>query len=250
MTQPFVRLNPWRTAVVRPLTGGGSAHDDPCEFHLTVCWLPATRADKVTFMKHIPHIVALIALVAFGSGCASSGVTGRKGTALTIETPPPGKSQVLFCRFGALASAISFNVHDGEDYIGVLPPNSYFAYVCEPGKHLFSSTMEDVALLEAELMPDHTYYAEVTPVMGWWIAQVNMYSLYPGCRGENWASLPKKLGKLRETEITDLDKQEDREGIEKFMERITKYYDEKYLKDPDREQIRPEHGQATPIRGS
>jgi hypothetical protein len=180
-------------------------------------------------------------------GCAySKGTTGRR-EALKITMPAAGKAKVVFVRPSSYGGAVAFNVHDGDKLIGVLPGNSYFVYECEPGHHLFSSSMEDVAMLDANLLAGRIYYAKVAAVMGWVTAQVNMYSLHPGCAGDLWPKLPKLMRSLRETAVTPEMVGNDSRGAAKYQERIQKYHAEKYLTNPKREEILPEHGQLQPV---
>src|ERR1051325_3250705 len=95
-------------------------------------------------------LLGLLFVTVFGSGCASTAYTTGGKTALKQEMPPPGKSKVLFVRPSQfLGEAIAFHVHDGDHLIGVLPGTSFFVYECEPGNHLFSASMEDLAMLAA-----------------------------------------------------------------------------------------------------
>jgi len=196
--------------------------------------------------KNLLLLAGLIMIGISASGCASTGATGRKEAA-NISMPPAGKSRVVFVRPGGMAASITFNVHDGGQLAAVMPYDAYGVYDCEPGHHLFSASMEDVAMLEANLLPDRIYYAKVSAAMGFVIAQVNMYSLYPGCAGNYWAKLPKVLRSLRETKVTPEYIEKDAQGITRYKERIEKYYNEKYLPNPKREQILPEHGQLQPV---
>jgi hypothetical protein len=85
--------------------------------------------------------------------------------------------------------------------------------------------------------------------MGAWVAQVNMHSLHPNCAGNLWPKLPKLLSKLRETRITQEMVARDRANIARYMERVRKYRATKYLTDPARKRILPEHGQTRPVSG-
>lgn len=192
-------------------------------------------------------VFALLVVAVFGTGCASTAYTKGRTSALNLELPAPGKSKVVFVRLSqSLGDAITFSVHNGDGLIGVLPSSSYFVYECEPGAHVFSSSMEDMALLEANLLPDRIYYAKVSSQLGVWISRVNMYALYPGCAGDLWPQLPKALAKLKETVVTPAAVADDQRGAAKYMERIEKYLSE-YRAKPNREQILPEHGQTQPI---
>ena len=196
-------------------------------------------------MRFLSAFCLAAVLAVFGTGCASTG-GGPKGTAPNITMPPAGKARVVFLRPSSYAYAIHFGVHDGENLIGVMTASSYFTYDCEPGKHLFGTSMEDVALLDADLLPDRIYYVKVSAAMGAWIAQVNMYSIHPNCAGNFWEKMPKALRGVRESHLSSAGIEKDKQGIAHYMERVNKAHP-KYLNNPNREQILPEHGQLKPI---
>ena len=105
-------------------------------------------------MQRFTAFALLLALV-FGSGCASTTYTRGRKSGLGLDLPAPGKSKVVFVRPGQfMGDGVVFGVHDGDRLIGVVPGSSYFVYDCEPGRHLFSSSMEDIAILEADLLAD------------------------------------------------------------------------------------------------
>jgi hypothetical protein len=192
--------------------------------------------------------VVLLMVVLFGTGCASNYTIGRR-SGLGLEMPATGKSKVVFVRPSQfMGDGMDFAVHDGDKLIGVVSGSSYFVYDCEPGQHLFSSSMEDVAMLEANLLPERIYYAKVSSQLGVWISRVNMYSLHPGCAGDLWTELPKILSKTRETIVKQAAVTDDQRGAARYMERVNQYLAE-YRSNPNREQILPEHGQTQPIDG-
>ncbi|MFM2295784.1 MAG: hypothetical protein RLZZ350_2197, partial [Verrucomicrobiota bacterium] len=114
----------------------------------------------MNFAKVISLPVLLLSIALF-TGCNTTGMNGKRD-ATQVSLPTPGKAKVVFARFGNFGGGITFNVHDGSSLIGVLPGNSFFTYECEPGVHQFSSSMEDVAMLDANLLPDRIYYAKVS----------------------------------------------------------------------------------------
>ena len=173
---------------------------------------------------------------------AKNGATGRM-EAMQIQMPAPGKSKVVFIRPGTLGSMLPFYVHDDDKLIGVLKANSYFVYECDPGNHLFSTSMEGVAMLDASLLPDRIYYAKVSAAMGVFVAEVNMYSLHPGCAGDLWRKLPTILPHLHETVASERGSL----GSTNYIKRVQIYHKYEYLPDQHREQILPEHGQLKPI---
>jgi hypothetical protein len=179
---------------------------------------------------------------------ARTGVTGKK-EAMHIPMPASGKAKVVFFRAdkSGLGGRINFRIHDGDQLIGVLIRDSYFVYECEPGDHFFSSSMENVAMLDANLLPDRIYYAKASAAPGCWVARVKMSSLHPGGAGDLWPQLPKLLPRLRETTLFPEVVEHERQGTTRYMERVQKWRQEDYLSNTNREQILPEHGQTKPI---
>jgi hypothetical protein len=196
-------------------------------------------------MKRFTAFALILALM-FGTGCASSYTRGRN-SGLGLELAAPGKSKVVFVRPGQfMGDGVDFNVHDGDRLIGVVPGSSYFVYDCEPGHHLFSASMEDIAIMEADLLADRIYYAKVSSQLGVWISRVNMYSLHPHCAGDLWPQLPKILADVKETIVTPAAVADDQRGAANYMKRLEKHLSE-HQGNPNREQILPEHGQPQPI---
>jgi hypothetical protein len=97
---------------------------------------------KNAFKKIILFALPVIAL--FEAGCASAYHEGRD-SAVDLKMPDPGKSEVVFVRPSQFAgSGVTFTVHDEAMPIGILPPSSFFTYECQPGHHVFSSSMENM----------------------------------------------------------------------------------------------------------
>lgn len=186
--------------------------------------------------------MVLLPLV-FGAGCASTVYTRGQKNALNLSMPAPGKAKVVFVRPSQfLAHAMRFHVHDEDRLIGVLSSSTFFVYECDPGPHVFSSSMENMAILEADLLPDRIYYAKLSAGMGAWIARVNLYSLHPDCAGNLWPEMPKILGHVEETIATPEEVAADVKGAANYMERMKKYRSQ-----PQSERILPDHGQNQPI---
>src|SRR6266576_4591731 len=151
--------------------------------------------------------VALALLLVLGCGCASTTryTEGRK-SGLNLEIPPPGKSKVVFIRPNPLYRDFSFDVHDQERLIGVLPYHSFFEYECNSGPHRFSATIEnDLKVMEANLLPGRIYYVKIAARYGVFSPGVNMYSLYPGCVGDLWPQMPTILAELKETIVSPIE---------------------------------------------
>ena len=199
-------------------------------------------------MKKLSTMTAMLGLLLvtmFASGCASTAHMDAAKIA-DLGMPAPGKSKVVFLRPSHLAFAVHFAVHDGEKMIGRSSSAEYFTYECDPGQHVFSTSMENLAFLDADLLPDRIYYVKIQATMGFWIARVKMSALYPGCTEIKWEELPHILAKLEKTTITSEDVTNDLKGIKGYMERLKEYQD-KPQKDPNAVKILPEYGQTTPL---
>jgi len=188
----------------------------------------------------------LLALV-MATGCASQANTGAGNHASNLRPdlamPAPGKSKVVFLRPGHFAWAVHFGVHDGERLVGRSSSSTYFAYECDPGHHVFSASMDNLAFLNADLLPDRIYYVRVKAVWGVNIAAVKMFALYPGSADFNWTEIPKTLAKMAPEKVTDKAVQHDAEGSKAYMERLKKYQDEAQ----NGGTILPEYGQTTSL---
>jgi hypothetical protein len=209
----------------------------------------ATKNDGRKLFTKMAMAGLLLAAV-MANGCASTPDTDTGGSksasnlASDLAMPAPGKSKVVFLRPGTYAWPYHFGMHDGERLVGKSSSSSYFVYECDPGHHVFSTSMENMAFLDADLLPDRIYYVRVKAGMGMWTARVNMYALYPGCAEINWRKLPRILGDLEKEHITEVDAQHDAEGITCYMDRLKKYQDEAK---PGANKILPEYGQTTPL---
>src|ERR1041384_4763146 len=132
-------------------------------------------------MKKSAVVTGLIAIVFF-AGCASTpeGNARAQKTVLDVKMPAPGKSKVVFVRPDWEGMwHYTFTVHDGERLIGNATEASFFEYECDPGDRLFSTSMENIAFLEANLLPDRIYYVKVLPAMGWATPKIHLVSLHP-----------------------------------------------------------------------
>jgi len=197
-------------------------------------------------------LCSLLMAGALISGCASTPKnhttrTPKKNQALQIQMPAPGKSKVVFIRPGSFAFAFKFSVHDGEKLIGTTSANSYFVYECDPGYHLFSTSMENTSVLDANLLPDRIYYVRTAAAMGVVFAEVNMISLHPDSAGKYWQKLAKILPHLHETVASSEAIERDSRGADNYWIRVQKFYKDRYLKNPKRDQILPDYGQLKPI---
>jgi len=73
-------------------------------------------------------------------------------------TPPPGKSLVFFHRPLSPLKVYYTSGWDGTNFLTDLGNGHSTAYVCDPGRHIFTSRcVSQVAVVEANLLPDKTY---------------------------------------------------------------------------------------------
>lgn len=104
-------------------------------------------------MKKLIFILAIL----------SSGILVQ---AQKLMKPSENKSMVYFVRTSSMGFAINFKYFDGKEYIGKFKGKGYLAYECEPGKHLFWASSENVDFIEATLEAGKTYVILAVPMMG------------------------------------------------------------------------------------
>lgn len=190
----------------------------------------------------------LLFLALLLSGCASSQPQPKAWNAAhasALGMPAPGQSKVVFLRASHYAYALHFRIHDGEQMIGRSSSSTFFAYECAPGHHVFSSSMDNMEILNADLLPDRIYYVKVSAVMGMWVGGVSLTPLYPAGKEIKWDRLAGILGGLPESSITSADQEADMKNIEGYMERLKKHQAEA---DKSGNKILPAYGQTSPLQ--
>lgn len=120
-------------------------------------------------MKNYLKIVLIVFLFLM-AGCAGSSQYMTK--AAKPEGPSPGKALVYFMRPSGFGFAIHFQIWENYRLIGLSQAKSYFAYVCDPGKHLFIGRAENKRAVEADLEAGKTYYILTQAKMGGWKARM------------------------------------------------------------------------------
>ena len=118
-------------------------------------------------------------------------LTGCAGTVANMRPVPPdqvvagpeeGKAKVVFMRpsgFGfAIQSSVFLIKEDTPFLVGIVAAKKKVAYQVDPGKHLFMVVGESGDFMSAELAPNKTYYALVTPRMGMWKARFSLKPLH------------------------------------------------------------------------
>ncbi len=135
-------------------------------------------------MKPLNRNVIFILFFILSTGCASS----RMKPVPEAQAPyvlAASESQIVFMRPSFLGGAVQssvFDVTDNKDeLIGIVSAGTKVRYVTQPGEHLFMVIGESADFMRAYVDPGKTYYALVTPRMGFWKAR---FSLKPVRRDE------------------------------------------------------------------
>jgi len=141
-------------------------------------------------MRKIVYGLVVLALAIGFGGCA--GKVKRMDVAPEgkgIETPQSGKSKVVFMRPSGVGYAVQssvFEIKNNEpSIVGIVAAKTKVAYEVEPGEHLFMVVGESADFMSATLEADKTYYAMVTPRMGWWKARFSLKPVHAGELGSD-----------------------------------------------------------------
>lgn len=121
----------------------------------------------------------LVVIILFLSGCA--GKVKNMGLVPPDEirtSPSPGKSMIIFMRPSTLGFGIQSSVFEVQNeevqLAGIVAAKKKVVYELEPGEHLFMVIGESADFMYADLDPEKTYYALVTPRMGVWKARFSL----------------------------------------------------------------------------
>ena len=128
-------------------------------------------------MKRHLKIIPLIAFILV-SGCAGSSKYMMKAT--PTPGPPAEKALVYFLRPSGMGFAINFQIWDSDHFVGLSQAKSYFAYECDPGKHLFLGFAENRVAIEADLEAGRSYYIGTNVRMGAWKARMDFTPVIRG----------------------------------------------------------------------
>ena len=125
--------------------------------------------EKGVVMRKKLKTLLLVAPI-FIIGCAGSSKYMVKAT--PAQELSASKALVYFMRPSGFGFAINFQIWEGYKLIGLSQAKSYFAYQCEPGKHLFIGRAENKRALEADLEAGKSYYIITQVKMGGWKARM------------------------------------------------------------------------------
>ena len=134
-------------------------------------------------MKTVTNCILVLMILVF-MGCAGSSSYMQPAT--TVLKPTSDKAVVYFMRPSGIGFAINFQIWDGERFIGLSQAKSYFAYQCDPGRHLFVGLAENKRGLEADLEAGKAYFAITQVRMGGWRARM---AFIPVTRGSEFWDL-------------------------------------------------------------
>ncbi len=127
---------------------------------------------------YLPHIMLLLMALAL-AGCSGSVKNMRVASSDSIVTSPqPGKSLVIFMRPSGMGYAVQSSVfevvNETPELVGIVAAKKQVACELDPGEHLFMVIGESADFMSADLAADKTYYAYVTPRMGFWKARFSL----------------------------------------------------------------------------
>lgn len=95
-------------------------------------------------------------------------------TSQEYEKPSEGKSLVYFVRTSGAGALINFKFFDGEKFLGKMSGANYFIYECDPGNHLFWTSVENRDFIQGELKANATYIFEARPQAGAFTTRVKL----------------------------------------------------------------------------
>lgn len=107
-------------------------------------------------MMKLVRVISFLLLLSV-VGCAGSSKYMAKSAQIPMA-PSPGKALVYFMRPSGLGFAIHFQIWDSYRLIGLSQAKCFFAYECEPGRHLFIGRAENKRAVSADLEAGKTYY--------------------------------------------------------------------------------------------
>lgn len=123
-------------------------------------------------------------------GCTGSSKYMNKAS--TPEGPSPDKALVYFMRPSGFGFAIHFQIWENYRLIGLSQAKCYFAYECDPGKHLFIGRAENKRAVEADLEAGKTYYILTQVKVGGWKARMEFIPVTHGSEYWNRVELYKQ----------------------------------------------------------
>ncbi len=134
-------------------------------------------------ISFLPYIMISLITVLFLGGCAGSVKNMQAVPASSVNTvPKKGKSMIVFLRPSSFGFGIQSSVFEIKGntprLVGIVAAKKKVAYELNPGKHTFMVVSESGDFMSANLLPNKTYYALVTPRMGVWKARFSLKAIH------------------------------------------------------------------------
>ncbi|MGR9115950.1 MAG: hypothetical protein ACU85E_09305 [Gammaproteobacteria bacterium] len=138
-------------------------------------------------MKRFILIGIVIPVLLLAGGCTSSLMKKSVSDNEVIPAGNPEHAQIIFMRPSSFGGAIQSSVFDlkqegsqlsDDVFVGIVSANTKVLYDAEPGYHLFMVVGENADFMPAHLQAGKTYYALVTPRMGWWKARFSLKPIH------------------------------------------------------------------------
>lgn len=189
-------------------------------------------------------VAVLVAAAAAAAGCGG-GAKNMRPVENVNTAAAPNESVIVFMRPSKLGGAVQspvWEVADGQPsrLVGIVGSKKKVAYRVAPGPHMFMVIGESADFMEAHLEPGRTYYALVTPRMGFWKAR---FSLRPVHISES-AQLPEWQHGTNWTEVDETSAAWASANLAATEERRAKYFPEWMQKQPaDRPVLMPQDAQ-------
>lgn len=167
------------------------------------------------YLKSIPLILFVLI-----TGCAGSSQYMVKAT--PTAGPSPEKALVYFMRPSGMAFAVNFQIWDSDRFVGLSQAKSYFAYECDPGKHLFLGIAENRVAIEADLVAGKSYYIGTNVRMGAWKARMDFTPVTQG--SELWGKVEEYKKSLNFVAAREEDRAKWEAAKKQEAQKITDYF--------------------------
>jgi hypothetical protein len=190
-------------------------------------------------MKKLSALL-LMSIVVLLSGCAGSIKNMRELPAdAPALKPQQGEAMVVFMRPSGVGFAVQSSVfdivNDTPSLVGIVAAKTKVAYKTKPGTHLFMSVGENADFMTAELLPNKTYYAYVSPRMGMWKAR---FVLEPkSLKDLDEATFKADLEECKWVEVSAESQQWLSENMDSVQSKRADYYPD-WQKKPEEEKLK------------
>ena len=116
---------------------------------------------------HVRAVVVVCLLVAIAAGDLSGCASVRYEDIEGVPDVQEGKGLVLFYRKSAMGgSALTYQLHDGTDLIGVLRSGTFFYLHAQPGQHTFTAQTVVSNSISIDVVARETYFVEGDVTIG------------------------------------------------------------------------------------